>query len=196
MGKIAKYVWVILFIGVISGCSGFGGGANKTMSVKEIGSFHVGGRSATLAGLPTKEVRFTPTQPPVTIDPNGEFEVEQMYAQYTLVADKAKRSEYPIIMIHGGGLSGVTWETKPDGKPGWQMFFLRHGYDVYVADAVERGRASWARYPEIFKSELSRYSERRKRRGSCSGLARRIPLALNELRILNCSFQWITSISF
>jgi pimeloyl-ACP methyl ester carboxylesterase len=47
----------------------------------------------------------------------------------------------------------VTWETKPDGKPGWQMFFLRNGYDVYVVDAVERGRASWARYPEIFKSE-------------------------------------------
>ncbi|MGY8705554.1 hypothetical protein RAD16_07390 [Bradyrhizobium sp. 18BD] len=30
---------------------------------------------------------------------------------------------------------------------------LNAGYDVYVSDAVERGRASWARYPEIFKSE-------------------------------------------
>jgi pimeloyl-ACP methyl ester carboxylesterase len=153
MQKIAKYSLLTLLVGAVSGCAGIGGGANKVISVKEIGSIHIGGRSATLAGLPTKEVRFTPTQPPATIDPNGEFEVEQMYAQYTLVADQSKRSQYPIIMIHGGGLSGVTWETKPDGKPGWQMFFLRHGYDVYVADAVERGRASWARYPEIFKSE-------------------------------------------
>ena len=56
-------------------------------------------------------------------------------------------------MWHGGGLTGVTWETKPDGKPGWQMFFLNRGYDVYVSDAVERGRASWARYPEFFRSE-------------------------------------------
>src|SRR5215813_13103203 len=47
----------------------------------------------------------------------------------------------------------LSWETKPDGKPGWQMFFLNRGYDVYVSDAVERGRASWARYPEFFKSE-------------------------------------------
>ena len=47
----------------------------------------------------------------------------------------------------------MTWETKPDGKPGWQQFFLQAGYDTYVSDAVERGRASWARYPEIFKSE-------------------------------------------
>jgi len=59
----------------------------------------------------------------------------------------------PLLLWHGGGLSGVTWETKPDGKPGWQQFFLNAGYDVYVSDAVERGRASWARYPEIFKSE-------------------------------------------
>ena len=34
-----------------------------------------------------------------------------------------------------------------------QMFLLNRGYDVYVSDAVERGRASWARYPEFFKSE-------------------------------------------
>jgi hypothetical protein len=27
------------------------------------------------------------------------------------------------------------------------------GNDVYVSDAVERGRAYWARYPEIFKTE-------------------------------------------
>ena len=59
----------------------------------------------------------------------------------------------PLLLWHGGGLTGVTWETKPDGKPGWQQFFLNAGYDVYVSDAVERGRASWARYPEIFKSE-------------------------------------------
>ena len=58
-----------------------------------------------------------------------------------------------MLMWHGGGLSGVTWETKPDGNPGWQQFFLRAGHDVYVSDAVERGRASWARYPEIFKTE-------------------------------------------
>ena len=61
-------------------------------------------------------------------------------------------------MWHGGGLSGVTWETKPDGKPGWQNYFLKAGHDVYVSDAVERGRASWARYPEIFKTEPFSFS--------------------------------------
>jgi pimeloyl-ACP methyl ester carboxylesterase len=74
-----------------------------------------------------------------------------MYVQYVKLENP--KAKYPLLMIHGGGLTGVTWETKPDGQPGWQMFFLKAGHDVYVADAVERGRASWARYPEIFKTE-------------------------------------------
>jgi pimeloyl-ACP methyl ester carboxylesterase len=119
--------------------------------VKEVGSFHVGGRTETLAGLPTKDVVFSPGAPPIKVDPNGEFEVEQMYVQYIKLAQP--RARVPLLLWHGGGLSGVTWETKPDGKPGWQQFFLNAGSDVYVSDAVERGRASWARYPEIFKSE-------------------------------------------
>ena len=119
--------------------------------VKEVGSFHVGGRTETLSGLPTKEIVFSPGAPPLKVDPNGEFEVEQMYVQYVKLAQPKGR--VPLLLWHGGGLSGVTWETKPDGKPGWQQFFLNAGYDVYVSDAVERGRASWARYPDIFKSE-------------------------------------------
>lgn len=151
--SILKYSAMACLATVFAGCASINQGPESAVSIKEIGSYHVGGRTAVLDGLPKKEVRFTPTQPPTILDPNGEFEVEQMYAHYTLVSDHVKRGAYPLIMIHGGGLSGVTWETKPDGKPGWQMFFLRNGYDVYVVDAVERGRASWARYPEIFKSE-------------------------------------------
>jgi hypothetical protein len=119
--------------------------------VKEVGSFHIGGRTETLSGLPTKEVSFSAGMPAIKVDPNGEFEVEQMYVQYVKLAQP--KGKVPLLLWHGGGLSGVTWETKPDGKPGWQQFFLNAGYDTYVSDAVERGRASWARYPEIFKSE-------------------------------------------
>jgi pimeloyl-ACP methyl ester carboxylesterase len=119
--------------------------------VKEVGSFHVGGHTETLTGLPSKEIVFSPGAPAIKVDPNGEFEVEQMYVQYVKLAQP--KGKVPLLLWHGGGLSGVTWETKPDGKPGWQQFFLNAGYDTYVSDAVERGRASWARYPEIFKSE-------------------------------------------
>lgn len=119
--------------------------------IGEVGSFHIGGRAVTLLGLPKQEVVFSPGAPPLTVDPNGEFQVEQIYVQY--VRQAAPKARYPLLLWHGGGLSGVTWETKPDGQPGWQSFFIRAGHDVYVSDAVERGRASWARYPEVFKTE-------------------------------------------
>ncbi len=119
--------------------------------IKEVGSFHIGGRKATLAGLPKYQAQIAQNAPPREVDPNGEFWVEQMYAQYIKLAEP--KSKYPILFWHGGGLTGACWETTPDGREGWQMYFLRQGYDVYVSDAVERGRASWARYPEIFATE-------------------------------------------
>src|SRR3984893_15064651 len=119
--------------------------------VKEVGSFHVGGHTETLNGLPSKEIVFSPGAPPIKVDPNGEFEVEQMYVQFVKLAQP--KSKLPLLSWHGGGLAGVTWETKPDGKPGWQQFFLNAGYDIYVSDAVGRGRASSARYPEILMRE-------------------------------------------
>jgi hypothetical protein len=128
-----------------------GASAAANIMVKDIGSFHVGGREVQLSGLPAKEIVITAGAAPFTVDPNGEFEVEQMYVQYVNLA--APKGRVPVLMWHGGGLTGVTWETKPDGQPGWQMYFLDQGFDVYVSDAVERGRASWARYPEIFKTE-------------------------------------------
>ncbi|MDB5944449.1 MAG: hypothetical protein JWQ13_4015 [Ramlibacter sp.] len=123
----------------------------SALMVKEVGSYHVGGRSVTLSGLPPKELTPTPGSPPIKVDPNGEFEVEALYARYTRLANP--KAKYPLLMWHGGGLAGVTFETKPDGAPGWESFFLNAGHDVYISDAVERGRASWARYPEIFQSE-------------------------------------------
>ena len=119
--------------------------------VKEVGSFHTGGRQVSLEGLPVKDVVFSAGLAPMKVDPNGDFQTEQMYVQYVKL--RRRRRAIPLLLWHGGGLTGVTWETKPDGKPGWQTFFLRAGHDVYVSDAVERGRASWARYPEVFKSE-------------------------------------------
>ncbi|MCK8783628.1 esterase [Roseomonas sp. NAR14] len=128
-----------------------GAPAEAPLQVREIGSLHVGGRVAELSGLPSREIVYSPGAPPIRLDPNGQFQVEQMYAQYVRLQDP--RARYPLILAHGGGLTGVTYETTPDGRPGWQMLFLRAGHDVYVTDAVERGRAGWARFPEILPGE-------------------------------------------
>ena len=119
-----------------------------SIHVRSIGGFHIGGRIASLSGLPVSRARITQGGPELEIDPNGHYAIEQMYVQYTLLADPA--FPYPILMWHGGGQTGVTWEDTPDGRPGWQQRFLEGGFDVYCSDAVERGRSSFARSPEFF----------------------------------------------
>ena len=81
------------------------------LAVAEIGSFHVGGRPAVLSGLPVREVVLSAGAPTHTVDLNGELEVEQMYAQYVKLAHPKAR--YPLLLVHGGGLTGVEKETLP-----------------------------------------------------------------------------------
>jgi len=125
--------------------------AADPIALRDIGSFHIGGRLVEISGKPVKDMVFTPGGVPAKVDPNGTYQVEQMYVQYFLPADE--HGAYPLLMWHGGGLTGVTWETTPDGREGWLNYFLRKGWSVFNSDAVERGRAGWAQYPDIFKSE-------------------------------------------
>lgn len=125
--------------------------AERPLQVRAIGSFHIGGEEATVEGLPVREIVYSPGHGPVRVDPNGRFEVGQMYVQTVRLV--RPRAPQPLLLMHGGGLCGVCYETTPDGRPGWQTRFLQAGHDVFVVDAVERGRASWARSPEIFPGE-------------------------------------------
>ncbi len=113
----------------------------EALVLRDMGSFHIGGRLVEITGQPIKEVVFTPGGVPAKMDPNGKYQVEQMYVQYFLPQNR--RGRLPILLWHGGGLTGVTYETKPDGSEGWLSYFIRNGWDTYVSDAVERGRSGW-----------------------------------------------------
>ena len=47
----------------------------------------------------------------------------------------------PLILIHGGVLSGDLWLNKPDGGRGWASFWLDRGYKVYIVDDWSVGRS-------------------------------------------------------
>lgn len=47
----------------------------------------------------------------------------------------------PLILLHGGDLSGDLWLNKPDGGRGWASFYLDRGYQVYIVDAWSVGRS-------------------------------------------------------
>jgi len=124
--------------------------AAQDIVLRGMGSLHVGGRIAEVSGKPVRDIVRVPGGPSSKLDPNGQYQVEQMYAQYFL--PKMRKGKVPLLMWHGGGLTGVTYETTPDGREGWLNMFVRKGWDVYVSDAVERGRSGFAS-PDVWPGE-------------------------------------------
>lgn len=109
--------------------------------LKSIRGFHVGGSIVELSDAPARTLQSVPGLEARASDPNGRHAVGQLYVQHFALARPAH--PYPVFLWHGGGMTGCTWEQTPDGRPGWHDYFMRAGYDTYVSDAVERGRASW-----------------------------------------------------
>lgn len=66
--------------------------------------------------------------------------VNQMYVEYMVPATKTK---VPVLMVHGAGLSGKSFDTTPDGRMGWFEYFVRKAHPVYVVDQVGRGRSGF-----------------------------------------------------
>src|ERR1700726_1564209 len=125
--------------------------AAEPIALRDMGSFHVGGRLVEISGKPVKEITFTPGGVPAKVDPNGTYQVEQMYVQYFLPANET--GAYPLLLWHGGGLTGVTYETTPDGREGWLNYFLRKGFCVYNSSPAEAGGARGGPSPVIFKNK-------------------------------------------
>jgi len=112
------------------------------LRLRDMGAFHVGGQALRLQGQPSTREVLAAGGEPVLLDPNGSYWVGQMYAQYFLPETPGRAT--PLQLWHGGGLTGACWETTPDGRPGWLQYFVRRGWDTYLCDAAERGRAGYA----------------------------------------------------
>jgi pimeloyl-ACP methyl ester carboxylesterase len=117
------------------------------LALADFGSFYAGGRQVRIAGLPARDIAFTQTAS-LAYDPNGLYHFEQAYVQYFVPAELSH--PLPIVLLHGGGMTGAMWEQTPDGRPGWLQHFLRQGLAVYVVDNVERGGAGWATFEEVW----------------------------------------------
>jgi pimeloyl-ACP methyl ester carboxylesterase len=102
---------------------------HRSIDLKAQGSFYVGGEIFT---IPSRVASGTTPQP-------GFISINHAYVQYQIPEDKDYR--YPIIMVHGGGHTGKTYETTPDGREGWFTSFTRRGFSTYVMDDPNRGRA-------------------------------------------------------
>jgi len=99
--------------------------------LEEQGSFFIGGerveRTAIELGIPAFGA--------------GHITINQMYVEYMIPATEDRR--IPVIMVHGGTLSGQSWKTTPDGRMGWDEYFVRNGHPVYIIDQVSRARSGF-----------------------------------------------------
>ncbi len=86
------------------------------------------------------------TENPGGGSPGGRIVVNQMYVEYA-VPKRQKSGAWPVIMVHGSGHTGKTYDTTPDGRDGWKQHFLRKGFTVYVVDQVGRARSGWNSEP-------------------------------------------------
>jgi pimeloyl-ACP methyl ester carboxylesterase len=75
----------------------------------------------------------------------GSVVKDQMYVHYRIPLNNKKT--WPVVMVHGGGLTGMSYETTPDGREGWATYFVRNGYSVYVVDHPGRGRSGFDSTP-------------------------------------------------
>src|SRR5215831_8811964 len=95
-------------------------GRQQPLVIAKQGSFYVGGRYVT--------------------GQDGQIMTGQMYVRYQIPQNL--KHEYPIVFIHDGGTAGALWEETPDGREGWETFFVREGYGVYMVDQPSRGRSA------------------------------------------------------
>src|SRR5271163_79022 len=95
--------------------------AAEALALARDGFFYVGGK-------------------PTVVD-GREYISGQMYVEVRIPAHKTK--PFPIIMVHGGTMSGTNFTGTPDGREGWAQYFVRQGYAVYVVDQPGRGRSGY-----------------------------------------------------
>ena len=98
--------------------------------LKAQGSFFVGGDKAEQTRVELGD-----------LGPGGHITVNQMYVRY--MVPQGGDGNVPVVMVHGATLTGKSWETTPDGRMGWDEYFVRKGHPVYVPDQVGRGRSGF-----------------------------------------------------
>jgi len=107
-----------------------------SLLLKEQGSFFVGGRTIFTNALTGSTTGFLGTG----IN-TGNITVDQMYVQYQI--PEGADSHVPVVMVHGCCLSSKSYETTPDGRMGWNEYFLRKHRAVYLPDQVSRARSGF-----------------------------------------------------
>lgn len=120
-GRIALVLLAVLYAAPPLTAYAATSAEEKPITLKTMGSLFFGGTIARKADGDT-------------------FHGDHGYAQY-YIPQNAR--EFPLIMWHGMGQSGRSWESTPDGREGFQAILTRNDWPVYIIDQPRRGRAGY-----------------------------------------------------
>lgn len=100
-----------------------------TIALAAQGSFYFGFHHITAPGdLELSDLRSN----------TGEiFPVHQGYVRFQ---HPTRPRKYPLVMVHGAGQTGKTYENTKE-REGFESIFLRRDWSVYIPDFLTRGRA-------------------------------------------------------
>jgi hypothetical protein len=133
--KIARQYFNATIISLVVFCAA-GVAIADSLVLKSQGSFFIGGRTISTDAMTGTSSGFLNTE----IN-TGSITVDQMYVQYQVPEGSDKH--VPVVMVHGCCLSAKSYETTPDGRMGWNEYFLRKGRAVYLPDQVSRARSGF-----------------------------------------------------
>jgi hypothetical protein len=142
LAPILAFVIVSTYSGTAQAQDHHAGDTQGPLVLKEQGMFYVGGDvvHTDWANGPNPNGLVAPR--------SGDIAINQMYV--TFMVPQLQRGA-PIILMHGGNLSGACYETTPDGRMGWYEYFARKGHAVYLPDQVSRARSGFdvTRFNEV-----------------------------------------------
>ncbi|MFC3338370.1 alpha/beta fold hydrolase [Paracandidimonas soli] len=117
------------------------------MHLKAIHGYFIGGELRRLETFPDRLISLATNEAPALSSANGDYVLGQIYVQHYQPC--APRYESPLLLWHGGGLTGACWENPPGGGQGWLSDLLCRNVEVIVSDAYERGRSGQPPYPQV-----------------------------------------------
>ena len=106
---------------------------SSPLTIAGQGSFFIDGFTQYIAGKYISPSSFAADA--------GNSMTNQMYVQYE--KPLLNNGKFPLVIVHGCCLSSKSWQTTPDGRMGWDEYFVRKGFDTYLAEQVSRGRSGF-----------------------------------------------------
>lgn len=132
MKKNNNSILLIILVASLSACTT---SKNGLLTIKDQGSFAVGGTVLKNEGVYDNKKR--------TVD-GQTFHGDHAYITYQIPEGTRK---LPLVFWHGIGQFSKTWMTTPDGREGFNNIFLRQKYSVYLIDQPRRGNAGRSTTP-------------------------------------------------